>query len=118
MFSTDKKLSKGLGRITSLVIFSFLLSTVAQAEDLKFTLINKTKSVINAFYASPRGTNDWENDILTTDALAPSESIEITIADGRDVCTYDMRFEFQGKELETLEDTQNLCDLGEYSVEE
>ena len=116
--STDKKLSKGLGKLTSLVIFSLLSTNVAQAEDLKFTLINKTKSVINAFYASPSNTNDWEDDILGKDALIPNESVEITIADGRDVCNYDMKFEFQEEDLETLKDTQDLCDLGEYSVTE
>lgn len=44
--------------------------------------------------------------------------MKIVIADGRKVCTYDMKFEFQGNDLTTTTDTQNLCELGEYTIEE
>lgn len=90
----------------------------AQAEDLVFTLKNGTSSVLNAFYTSPVGVNDWEDDVFGKKALGPGEEMEITIADGRSVCKYDMRFEFQGDALEDLEDTQNLCELGEYTITE
>lgn len=36
----------------------------------------------------------------------------------RSVCKYDMRFEFQGNALEDLKDTQDLCELGEYTITE
>lgn len=93
-------------------------TTAAMAEDLVFTLKNETNSVINAFYTSPVGEENWEDDVLAQEVLAPGEIAEVTIKDGRRACDYDMRFEFQGEELETLEDTQNLCELGEYSVTE
>ena len=45
--------------------------------------------------------------------------MQITIADGRSVCEYDMRFEFEeGSDLDTTEDKQNLCELGEYTIHE
>lgn len=94
------------------------LSAPAQAEDLVFTLKNGTNSVLNNFYASPVGVANWEDDIFGRQALAPGESMEITIADGRRVCEYDMRFEFQGDDLDTTTDTQNLCELGEYTIHE
>jgi hypothetical protein len=90
----------------------------AQAEDLVFSLKNGTNSVLNAFYTSPVGVDDWEDDVFGKKALGPGETMEISIADGRRVCKYDMRFEFQGDELEDLEDTQNLCELGEYTITE
>ena len=95
-----------------------LAGTAAQAEDLVFTLINGTNSVLNNFHASPVGVNSWEDDIFGANALAPGDSMEITIADGRSVCEYDMRFEFQGDALETTTDTQDLCALGEYTISE
>ena len=95
-----------------------LMSGAAFAEDLVFTLKNGTQSVVNNFHASPVGVESWEDDIFGRDALAPGESMKITIADGRSVCSYDMRFEFQGDDLEDLEDTQNLCELGEYTITE
>lgn len=94
------------------------LSTSAMAEDLVFVLKNGTKSVLNNFYASPVGVDKWEDDIFGRQALAPGETIEITIADGRSVCEYDMRFEFQGDDLDTTTDKQNLCELGEYKIHE
>ncbi len=95
-----------------------LTAGAAQAEDLVFTLKNGTNSVLNNFYASPVGVDNWEDDIFGRQALGPGESMEITIADGRTVCEYDMRFEFQGDDLDTTTDTQNLCELGEYTIEE
>lgn len=92
--------------------------SAALAEDLVFTLKNATNSVINAFYTSPVGEESWEEDVFGTDALGPGQSIRITIQDGRRACKYDMRFEFQGNALEDLEDTQDLCELGEYTVTE
>ncbi|MEO5323634.1 hypothetical protein PV773_09940 [Mesorhizobium sp. CC13] len=89
----------------------------AQTEDLVFTLTNGTSSALTEFYVSPVGVRDWEENILDVDMLAPGDSIEITIADGRSVCDYDMRFEFDAdSDLDTTEDTQNLCELGEYIV--
>lgn len=95
------------------------VSVSAQAEDLTFTLKNGTKSVLTRFYTSPVGVSDWEGDVFGDQVLEPGESIEITIADGRDVCKYDMRFEFDdSSSLETTTDTQDLCDMDTYTIHE
>lgn len=95
-------------------------STVpSYADDLVFTLKNGTKSVLTRFYSSPVGVDQWEDDVFGTQVLNPGESIEITIADGRTVCKYDMRFEFEeGSNLDTTEDTQDLCEMGSYTIHE
>lgn len=98
-------------------VAAFAVSS-AQAKDLVFTLKNGTQSTLNAFYTSPVGVDNWEEDVFGRSALAPGESVEISIADGRSVCKYDMRFEFQGEDLDTTEDTQDLCELGEYTITE
>lgn len=91
----------------------------AHAEDLVFTLTNGTNSVLTQFYTSPTGVNDWEADVLGQDVLNPGESAQVTIADGRTVCNYDMRFEFtEDSELDTTTDTQDLCELGSYTINE
>ena len=91
----------------------------AQAEDLDFELTNDTSAVITYFHASPTGVDEWEEDILGSEVIGPGESVTVTIADGRDVCEYDMRFEFDDESgLEVLTDTQDLCALGAYTVEE
>ncbi|MEW9615122.1 hypothetical protein AB3G45_14965 [Shinella sp. S4-D37] len=96
-----------------------MLAGPACAEDLVFQLKNGTKSVLTHFYSSPVGVEKWEDDVFGDQVLNPGETIEITIADGRRVCEYDMRFEFtEDSDLDTTTDTQNLCELGEYTIDE
>lgn len=75
----------------SLLSVSALNVPFAQAQSVTFTLINSTSRVLEEFYASPPSTDDWEEDILGSDVLNPGESIEITIDDGREDCTYDFK---------------------------
>lgn len=96
-----------------------MLAGPASAKDLVFQLKNGTKSVLTHFYSSPVGVEKWEEDVFGDQVLNPGETIEITIADGRNVCEYDMRFEFaEDSDLDTTTDTQNLCELGEYTIHE
>jgi hypothetical protein len=107
--------------IKAALIVAAVLGTAASAhaEDLVFKLKNGTNSVLTRFYTSPEGVDNWEEDVFGRDVLQPGESIKITIADGREVCKYDMRFEFsEDSDLDTTEDTQDLCELGEYEITE
>lgn len=104
--------------LTALALFA-ATTFEAQAEDLVFKLKNNTSAVLTNFYTSPVGVNEWEDDVFGRQVLNPGEDMEITIADGRDVCKYDMRFEFEeGSNLDTTEDMQDLCELGEYTIHE
>ncbi len=95
------------------------LASASKADDLIFNLKNGTNSTLTHFYTSPVGVNDWEGDVFGNQVLDPGETIKITIADGRRVCNYDMRFEFQDSDdLDTTTDTQNLCELSTYTIEE
>ncbi|MHC5655330.1 hypothetical protein [Stappia sp.] len=95
------------------------VSAPAQAEDLVFTLKNGTNSVLTHFYTSPVGVENWEDDVFGRDVLAPGESIKITIADGREVCEYDMKFEFEdGSDLDTTTDSQDFCEIDSYTIHE
>ncbi|MGB3814294.1 MAG: hypothetical protein WA950_13830 [Shinella sp.] len=97
----------------------FMIAGPASADDLVFQLKNGTKSVLTHFYSSPVGVEKWEDDVFGDQVLNPGETIEITIADGRRVCEYDMRFEFsEDSDLDTTTDTQNLCELGTYTIHE
>nr|WP_249407518.1 hypothetical protein [Rhizobium sp. CFBP 8752] len=97
----------------------FACTTTSNASDLVFTLKNRTSGTLERFYTSPVGVDDWEEDVFGKDVLEPGESIEITIADGRRVCKYDLRFEFtEDSGLEDLEDSQDLCKMGSYTIHE
>lgn len=109
--------SKLLG---SIALSAAIVSAVpSHAEDLKFQLTNGTSSVLTRFYSSPAGVDSWEEDVFGENVLNPGETANITIADGRTVCKYDMRFEFdENSNLDTTEDTQDLCELGSYTIHE
>ncbi|PSJ62013.1 hypothetical protein [Pseudaminobacter soli (ex Li et al. 2025)] len=97
----------------------FVSAGSASADDLVFTLKNGTNSVMTRFYTSPVSVNEWEEDVLGQDVLKPGETVRVTIADGRRTCKYDMKFEFtEDSDLDTTTDTQDLCELGEYTITE
>jgi hypothetical protein len=87
----------------------------AYAEDLTFMLDNKSSGAISEFYASTTDTNDWEEDILGADTLAAGGFARITIADGKTICTYDLKIIWESGE-ETEERNIDLCATGSYTV--
>lgn len=109
---------KRLIRFAAGVSAALLVTTgTSRADDLVFTLTNKTDGVLERFYTSPVGVDNWEEDVFGKDVLEPGESIKITIADGRRVCKYDLRFEFtEDSGYEDLEDSQDLCAMGSYTI--
>jgi hypothetical protein len=94
---------------------SLALATTASAEDLVFTLNNNTDFTLMEFYASPSDVSNWEEDILGADVLSSGQSVQITIADGRSACDYDLRMVFDDGDV--VEDAANLCETGSYTVE-
>ena len=88
----------------------------AQAEDLVFTLYNKTSSVLTHFYVEPTSSSTWGEDILGSD-IAPGESATVTIADGKTTCTYGIRGGFKDGSI-VERNSLNLCELGSYTYTE
>ena len=105
---------KKLCRTAAMLAASGFLAVPAFAEDLVFTLNNFSALGLVEFYTSPADTNDWEEDILGEDVLPPGASGDVTIADGRTQCVYDLQFVMSdGQELE---DTVNMCELASYTL--
>ncbi len=97
----------------ALVALAALAATPALAEDLVFTLVNDSSHTIVEMYVSEIGVDQWGENILFG-AVEPGVSGEVTIADGLDVCDYDLRYvSAEGGEAE---DTQNLCELATYTL--
>ncbi len=91
-------------------------ATPAFCEDLVFNLVNDSSQTIVEMYVSPVGEEEWGDNILTVEGVESGVSGEVTIADGLDVCDYDMRLvTAEGGELTQ---TQNLCELGTFTVTE
>lgn len=90
-------------------------ATAASAEDLDFTLENATDYHLVQLFISPSDVGDWEEDVLGSGVMDPWSSATVTIADGRDTCTYDIRMVFSDTD-ELYEMGVDLCSLGTYTV--
>ncbi len=89
----------------------------AGAADRKVNIINKTKHTMSEFYASVVGADDWEEDILGSDELAPGESVEVDIDDGSGKCKFDFMGVFDDGE-KVVKKNINVCTTGQFSFTE
>lgn len=107
------------GAIAAVAAFSGLAmaGAASAAENRHVEIVNHTKHTITHFYASNTGSNDWEEDILGKDELAPGESIDIDIDDGTGKCKFDFKAVFaDGDSLE--KSNINVCEIESYEYTE
>jgi hypothetical protein len=89
-------------------------ATPVLAQDLVFTLVNESSHSITEMYVSAVDQDEWGTNILNVDAVDPGVSGDVTIADGLEVCEYDLRFvTAEGAEAEK---TQDLCAITTFTV--
>ena len=79
-------------RIAFAAALATVVATLVLAEDLVFQLVNDSSHSITEMYVSPVDQDQWGENILTVDAVDPGVSGDVTIADGMEVCDYDLRF--------------------------
>lgn len=96
------------------MVVSAAISAPAFAEDLVFNLTNDSSFNLQEFYVSATDTDAWGEDILGRDVLASGEAGDVTIADGRDVCAYDMRFVMDNGN--TIEGSADLCETNAFTI--
>jgi hypothetical protein len=102
--------------VLSLPIVSLTVQS-AKAEDLEFTLNNKTKSNLVEFYVESSDKSSWGENLLKGEIVRTGESGKVTIADGKTTCTYDILGVFaDGSQVD--ERQLNLCELGAYTYTE
>lgn len=90
------------------------LASLAFAEDLVFALINDSSHTIVEMYVSPVDEEMWGENILTVAEVPPGTGGDVTIADGLDVCDYDIRLvSAEGGDSQV---TQNLCEMQTLTV--
>lgn len=95
-------------------VVAALFATPALAEDLVFTLVNDSSYTIVEMNVSPVDEELWGENILTVASVGPGVSGDVTIADGLDVCDYDLRFVTEDGNEATK--AQNLCEINTFTV--
>lgn len=83
-------------------------TTAVVAANKNVLIQNNTGRTIWRFYGSPVNVNSWEEDILGTSTLPPGRSVNVNFADGRTICNYDMKAEFQDGSS-TIKYNINVC---------
>ncbi|MCW1917272.1 hypothetical protein NX862_00735 [Rhodobacter sp. KR11] len=91
-----------------------LAATPVMAEDLEFTLINNSSLKLVEMYVSPHEAEEWGENILAVPAVEPGTQGQISIADGEEVCDYDLRFVMDNGN--DVSGTQNLCELATFTL--
>ena len=94
--------------LLALVCAPLLVATSAHADNLDFTLVNKTGYVINEVYVSSVSTKDWEEDVMGRDILERNDSVHIQFEKGSKGCYWDMLVIYDDGE-EVICDNLNLC---------
>lgn len=92
-----------------------VLPSAVQAEDLTFKLTNASSYNVKSFFTSPTDVDKWEEDIFGDKYLPAGNEVDVTIADGREQCVYDMRFVFED-DSDYVENGVDLCELGQYTL--
>lgn len=89
----------------------------AKRGKLVFSVVNSTKRRITELYFVPTGTEDWEDSVLEEgETVEAGESIEMTIDDGSNECSYDVLAVFRtGKNIE-INDV-NVCKLRTFTIQ-
>jgi hypothetical protein len=101
-------------RVALAAALATVVATPVLAQDLVFTLVNESSNSITEMFVSPVDQDEWGTNILTVDAVDPGVSGDVTIADGLEVCEYDLRFvTAEGAEAEK---TQDLCAIATFTV--
>lgn len=91
---------------TLAVVFA-VLGAPAFADDLVFTLVNNATQPLANLYISLPEADEWGDDILGVDVLAPGETASVTIAGGTEQCSYDLQFVMENEA--SIEGTADLC---------
>ena len=79
-----------------------------------FSLSNESSLNLQELYVSASEAEAWGEDILGRDVLASGESGDVTIADGGEVCSYDMRFVMDNGS--TIEGSADLCENDVFTI--
>lgn len=82
-------------------------------DDPSFRLINRGRSAVNELYATLAGVNDWGEDLLGDDTVAPGATYVVRLPNGD--CLYDLRIVYANGEASEKR-RLNLCTVTDMRV--
>lgn len=101
--------------VLALVAASMWIATSAFAQNLDFTLVNRTGYTIEEVYVSSSKSDDWEEDVMGRDVLEDGESVDISFARGTKGCKWDLKVVYDDEE-EAVWNGFDLCSISRVSL--
>ncbi|MFP5466600.1 MAG: argininosuccinate lyase [Gammaproteobacteria bacterium] len=103
--------------LSSLLVSGLALFTAAPAlaENLDFTLINRTGYVISEVHVSSASSDDWEEDVMGQDVLGDGERVDIAFEKGSQGCKWDLKVTYDDEE-EAVWKNFDLCSISEIAL--
>ena len=90
-------------------------ASAAMAEDLDFSMVNKTGYAINEVYVSSAKSNDWEEDVMGRDQLANGERVDIHFDRGAKGCSWDLKVTYDDGD-EAIWSGLDLCSISKLTL--
>ncbi|MBX3689979.1 hypothetical protein [Dokdonella sp.] len=106
------------GRLFAALILGgicFAGAGTVMAEDLDFSMVNKTGYAINEVYVSSAKTDDWEEDVLGRDQLANGERVDIHFERGAKGCSWDLKVTYDDGD-EAIWSGLDLCSISKLTL--
>ena len=99
----------------ALAVVSRLASTILNAGDRDFTVVNKTGFDIRSTHVAPHSGDEWGEDVIGKDTLDDGERVEIMFARKEKAAKWDLRVE-DGDKKSFVWESLNLLEIGEVTL--
>jgi hypothetical protein len=99
----------------SVIALSFAVAVFAHGGKQDFVLHNETGVEIHELYVSPHSSNNWGENVLGQDTLAPGASVKITFDDQEKTVKWDLKVADGNKHTIEWEDL-DLSKISEATV--
>lgn len=101
-------------RATAAVALMVATAMPGVAQNLDFRIVNNSGFVLMELYVSPQSSSQWGSDVLGRNVIESPGSAMVRFPKGGSECVYDIRMVFDDGDV--LTDQQNLCQIGEYTI--
>ena len=91
------------------------IPAVSQANDLDFTINNRTSLVVLEFYAIPFDTGVSTGNLVFNDHILPGESATFNVTDGGWLCDFEVSFWFS--DGSSFYDEVDICAYADYTID-
>ena len=96
---------------------AMLFAVGAHAQDIGFSLTNTSDATMTELWVGESSNEDWEHELLEGDEVGPGDSVEVSIEDDLEDCTYDIHAVYDDGDTQDLQDV-DICELNDLDVED